>query len=544
MNLLNEKTLQAFISLKNQGQLNIDLRINTRPLTPTKKIIKLPKRLLKSITQVEGLKKQKSYHKQRTIIKQHSFKPEIEEVKIESINEMPMSKKKEIRVTDGTEELILRQQEIQRQTKKKNINEEINDLKKLEQQLLLTYTGRYQNCEEEEEQIETVLNERREQIYRKIYENVKAIQGIDQKTELQKKRDQDLLKYIKYQQDSNKNKKYIQEKLLEAQKQVEQLQKISRPGTSQRMSSTSSLNQYPNNNNNNEQFDIKINQLFIKNPSKQQQQQGSPLKGQLQQNSTRKLSQKISLVGSNHTSQQNIIENTSGQQLLLFNQTHKKIDEELLHILLTRWKNINSNKKRIKQKKVFMKLDDEQIQEKKKQRRQYLCQKLLSWLQKMNRCKISLQEMSNFQFPSQPFQIDGSFIFLRYIKYNNMVEIKNLIKFNRNLLFEFNHLGQTCLHIAASKGNSTLLQYLLQCGADYEAKDFMNRNPLWYAVEAQSEESFKMLLKIGATPWNIQTSNAWFADILQQAKKIHTLISISPHTVKSLILEHEFERIL
>ncbi|CAD8128783.1 unnamed protein product [Paramecium sonneborni] len=543
MNLLNEKTLQAFNSLKNQGLSNIDLRIKTKPLTPTKKIIRLPKRLLKSITQIESLKKQKSYHKQRAIIKQNSFKPEIEEVKIESFNEMPMSKKKEIIVTDGTEELILRQQEIQRQTKKKNINEEINDLKKLEQQLLLTYTGRYENQEEEEEQIETVLNERREQIYRKIYENVKAIQGIDQKAELQKQRDQDLLKYIKYQQDSNKNKKHIQDKLLEAQKQIEQLQKISRPGTSQRMSSASSLNMQNNNNNNNEQqFDIKINDLFIKNPCKQKQV--SPQKGLFQQNSTRKLSQKMSLVGSNHTSQQNILENVSGQQLLIFNQTHKKIDEELLHILLTRWKNINSNKKRIRQKKVYMKLDDEQLQEKKKQRRQYLCQKLLQWLQKMNRCKISLQEMSSFQFPSQPFQIDGSFIFLRYIKYNNMVEIKNLIKFNRNLLFEFNHLGQTCLHIAASKGNSVLLQYLLQCGADYEAKDFMNRNPLWYAVEAQSEESFKLLLKIGASPWNIQTSNAWFADILQQAKKIHTLISISPHTVKSLILEHEFDRIL
>lgn len=63
-------------------------------------------------------------------------------------------------MTDGSEELVLRQKAIQQITRKKNVNEEIQDLKKLEEQLLMTYQGVERQAEEEK--IDNILKERRQ----------------------------------------------------------------------------------------------------------------------------------------------------------------------------------------------------------------------------------------------------------------------------------------------------------------------------------------------------------------------------------------------
>lgn len=115
---------------------------------------------------------------------------------------------------------------------------------------------------------------------------------------------------------------------------------------------------------------------------------------------------------------------------------------------------------------------------------------------------------------------------------------------NRYLLFEFNHVGQTCLHIAAKYKSMKILRYLIQHGADYEARDLMGRTPLFYAVQAENREAFRLLLYTGAVPWNIQTGNEWFTEMLRKVRKIHTIISISPISVRKQILELELDKLL
>ena len=46
----------------------------------------------------------------------------------------------------------------------------------------------------------------------------------------------------------------------------------------------------------------------------------------------------------------------------------------------------------------------------------------------MNRCKVTLQMMMNHKFPSQPFSINGSFVFLRFVKINNIKAVKELLR--------------------------------------------------------------------------------------------------------------------
>lgn len=72
----------------------------------------------------------------------------------------------------------------------------------------------------------------------------------------------------------------------------------------------------------------------------------------------------------------------------------------------------------------------------------------------------------------------------------------------------------------------------------------MGRTPLFYAVQAENREAFRLLLYTGAVPWNIPTGNEWFTEMLRKVRKIHTIISISPISVRKQILELELDKLL
>ena len=67
----------------------------------------------------------------------------------------------------------------------------------------------------------------------------------------------------------------------------------------------------------------------------------------------------------------------------------------------------------------------------------------------------------------------------------------------RNLSMRFGN-GETPLHIAASKGSSGFVQYLINRGAQVNAKDGSSSTPLHEAVIAGSTECAQMLIKAGA----------------------------------------------
>ena len=41
-------------------------------------------------------------------------------------------------------------------------------------------------------------------------------------------------------------------------------------------------------------------------------------------------------------------------------------------------------------------------------------------------------------FPDKPFSIEGSFVFLRNVKYNNIEGVKKSIEIQRELIYEYN----------------------------------------------------------------------------------------------------------
>lgn len=43
-------------------------------------------------------------------------------------------------------------------------------------------------------------------------------------------------------------------------------------------------------------------------------------------------------------------------------------------------------------------------------------------------------------FPNKPFEEEGSFYFLKCVKYNNLDQIKEMIAANKKFVYQYNHL--------------------------------------------------------------------------------------------------------
>ena len=58
-----------------------------------------------------------------------------------------------------------------------------------------------------------------------------------------------------------------------------------------------------------------------------------------------------------------------------------------------------------------------------------------------------------------------------------------MLKNSKFFIFDKDHKLMTPLHVAIIKGNTKLVQQLIDYGSDLEALDVSNRKPLYYAVK-------------------------------------------------------------
>ncbi|XP_070208340.1 GA-binding protein subunit beta-1-like [Littorina saxatilis] len=62
--------------------------------------------------------------------------------------------------------------------------------------------------------------------------------------------------------------------------------------------------------------------------------------------------------------------------------------------------------------------------------------------------------------------------------------------------------GCTLLHIAANRQDKKIVDYLLQHGAEINARDSLGRTPLFYAKRVGNKEAAKLLMECGATVYS------------------------------------------
>ncbi|KAM3142412.1 hypothetical protein pb186bvf_005569 [Paramecium bursaria] len=507
MNLLKHIKLMRTI---NNSQP--DIVFKPPPIDEVKKKVPLPKYIQTKSTSLGNIEIYRKKQKRRIKQKQTPSLPQKQENNY--LDDIIQQEKERVKqqVTDADEELFLRQKYIVRQTRKKNINDQIEELKKLEEKLVGTVQGKHDS--QYDDKLDSILKERRQQIYKKIYENVKKVSGVTLEQDLKQQQDQKILDQMK-----NLNPQ-IHKYLQEVQQQIQELQTIG----SRKISPVLSPNQTPQKN------ITDFQQVFVRGNLSPQPNSSPRQSGRQSSKNTPRPFER-----SDSSRKTTRIVSSANKRSQRYPIQVKPVDQELLHILVAQWKNVNTKKKRIMTGRIYK----SKLEELKYAKRRIILDKLLKWIKKMNRCKVTLQMMMNHKFPSQPFSINGSFVFLRFVKINNIKAVKELLRQDRNLLYEFNHLGQTCLHLASRHRHPDMVKFLLHMGADYEAQDFAKRSPLYYAIQSEDQESFRYLAKAGASPWGVETKDTWFSNALKQIKKVHAMMMISPPSIRKFLLEND-----
>lgn len=121
-------------------------------------------------------------------------------------------------------------------------------------------------------------------------------------------------------------------------------------------------------------------------------------------------------------------------------------------------------------------------------KRKRILKLLLDRLNKLKKLGITIEElMENNPFPTQAFQREESKNFLDYARKGEKFRMRALLKICRYYVYEYDHvkvvhkLKQTALHWAAKRGHLENVEILIEYGADINAKDSMEKTPMYYA---------------------------------------------------------------
>jgi hypothetical protein len=121
---------------------------------------------------------------------------------------------------------------------------------------------------------------------------------------------------------------------------------------------------------------------------------------------------------------------------------------------------------------------------------------------------LNLPKECLFIFPLRPFSHPKSRIFFEAIKLGNVTRVKEMhATVNQLLIYEFDYLHQTGLHIAAKKNDEPMIAALISLGASANSVDIFNRSPLYYAIENKNANVVYRLLAHNASPWSSKSCN-------------------------------------
>jgi RNA polymerase sigma factor (sigma-70 family) len=142
--------------------------------------------------------------------------------------------------------------------------------------------------------------------------------------------------------------------------------------------------------------------------------------------------------------------------------------------------------------------------------------------------------------PSQDEQFEDRINFFIALKHNNLIQLRQLLRRSPDLLEVQTEwgvasdgwywpLGVTAIHLAAGTGNLSLLDLLVEMGADVNAADRHGNRPLDRAAHMGQVEAVRRLLELGAGP-TIAGDNG--------RTPLHTAVIRRRKEVVQLLLQH------
>ncbi|KAL4489422.1 hypothetical protein ABPG72_002718 [Tetrahymena utriculariae] len=235
----------------------------------------------------------------------------------------------------------------------------------------------------------------------------------------------------------------------------------------------------------------------------------------------------------------------------------KQYDKEFLSALLTSWQDKKKETKKpissgfVKRRVIFQR--NQVSIPKKKINKSKIRESLLLFLKKLKQSKLQLEEFCQKKseiFMEKPLQRLGSFVFFKAVKHNNLVSVKNIISQCRYIIFDFDQKKQTCLHKAAKKGYTDMLEYFISLGADLEFKDIAGRKALYYAIKNNKLSCIKLLLQNMAIPWSYDNTdyNKLVKDkpeiqkVLKIFRKLHLILMFTPFRLKQQLIENTIKQ--
>ncbi len=153
-------------------------------------------------------------------------------------------------------------------------------------------------------------------------------------------------------------------------------------------------------------------------------------------------------------------------------------------------------------------------------------------LTKKKALKSGLVEMAS---PTKPFQSEGASKFFNEVAQGNMMGIRMMLNKNKYLVYDFDYVGRTALHIAARRSNVEVIRELLDRLADPNASDISGRTPLYVAAKHASITAVKLLLVNKANPSFVTHGNLTPLDVahthlikevLQTAVKVYKQMAL------------------
>ncbi|CAD8055835.1 unnamed protein product [Paramecium sonneborni] len=139
--------------------------------------------------------------------------------------------------------------------------------------------------------------------------------------------------------------------------------------------------------------------------------------------------------------------------------------------------------------------------------------------------QVSLQDLiDNKMTQYKPFQQQGSYSFLYYVKKGLLEKVEALLQQNNLYAFDFDEKQMTGLHIATQKNNLEMIKLLITYNSNPLSKDLSGFTPLHYAIKHHNIASIQLFLSM-KVPTDVQypdycklTEDRQILKIIRQAK--------------------------
>ncbi len=138
-------------------------------------------------------------------------------------------------------------------------------------------------------------------------------------------------------------------------------------------------------------------------------------------------------------------------------------------------------------------------------------------------------------FPARPFQSEHASEFFNTVTQGDLTNIRVMLNKNRFLVYDFDYVGRTALHVAARKNHVEVMKELLGRLADPNATDISGRTPLYVAAKYASITAVKLLLEHKANPTYITRGNLTPLDVAH-THLIKKVLKIAVKVYKEMML--------